>query len=229
MKKLIILFSLMTSFLMAQKQIQPTVSVSGKGIITVVPDMVNISVKVVNEGQDVKVVKAQNDKAVSKVLKFLESSGIDKKDYKTEYVDLGKPYNYEKKEYAIKASQGISILLKDIKKYDAVMQGLLESGVNQINNVKFEVSDKSKYYAETRKKAILNAQQKAKEYAEALGQSIGKAVQITDNDANVSYQSNNVLLEAVLAPANDSPKTPSTLITGTLAMESEVNVSFELK
>ena len=229
MKKLIILFSLMSSFLMAQKQIQPTVSVSGKGIITVVPDMVNISVKVVNNGDNVREVKAQNDEAVNKVLKFLENSGIDKKDYKTEYVDLGKRYNYETKEYNIQASQGISILLKDIKKYDSIIQGLLESGVNQINNVKFEVSDKSKYYAETRKKAVLNAQQKAKEYAEALGQTIGKAVQITDTDANVSYQSNNILMEQAVAPAYGSAKTPPTLMTGTLAIESEVNVSFELK
>ena len=226
MKPMIVLFSLVASTLLAQNPTQPTVNVSGKGVVLVVPDMVNISVEVVNEGDNVGVVKSQNDKAVSKVLKFLENSGIDKKDYKTQYVNLRKQYDYNTKEYKIQASQSISILLKDIKKYDAVMQGLLESGVNQINGVNFEVSNKSKYYSEARKEAILKAQQKAKEYAKALGQSIGKAIQITDNGSIPSYRGNNAISEM---SSDTSFEATPTLMTGTLAIESQVNVSFELK
>lgn len=225
MKPLIVLFSLVAGSVMAQNTPQPSVNVVGKGVISVVPDRVQISVEVNSEGKDVKSVKTENDRLVNKVFRFLQSSHIDKKNYQTQYVNLSKQYDYNTKEYKYAASQSISILLTDLDKYDTLMQGLLDSGINQINDVSFDVSNRAKYEKEARKKAVINAKEKAEEYASALGQQIGKAFQITGSITPVMYPKGNHMM----LYAEKSQAAEPTLMQGSMQIEAEVNVSFELK
>ena len=49
----------------------------------------------------------------------------------------------------------------DLSKYDKLMSGLVSSGINSINGVSFSSSKMEEYEAEARKKAVLDAKQKA--------------------------------------------------------------------
>src|SRR6478609_6607629 len=102
-------------------------------------------------------------------------------DYKTNNVNLYKSYDYDKKVYTYQANQSLSLTLKDLKKYDEIMMGLNEAGVNSIQGVEFKTSKREIYESEARKRAMLDAKQKALDYVSAIGQKIGKAILVSDS------------------------------------------------
>ena len=226
MKAVTTIFTLLIAMLMtAQPQPQPTIEVSGEGTVSVVPDRVTISVSVQNEGQDPKTLKQQNDATVSEVLQFLKGQNIPSKNITTQFVQLNKNYDYNTKKYKYSASQTISVLLEDMSKYEKVMTGLVNSGVNRIGGISFGTSKKDELEAEARRLAILDAKQKATEYVKPLGQSVGKAVLISE-----FQQSSNgpgpMYKMAMMDSSGGGEQ--ETLAPGEMEVKAKVNVSFIL-
>ncbi|GLB50164.1 SIMPL domain-containing protein [Neptunitalea lumnitzerae] len=203
----------------------PTVSVTGTGNVTIVPDGVTISVKIENEGNSAIEVKKQNDQSIDATIKFLKKSKLDKSNYKTEYVRISKNYNYQTKEYKYVATQTLLIELKDLSKYESIMQGLFENGVNGINNISFTSTKIKELQAEARKKAIANAKQKALEYVSVLDQNIGKAIQISESGSN--YVPTPVMYKTVALADGSAPE--NTIAEGEMEISVNISVVFELK
>jgi len=226
MKKVsLVLFLLVSTILFSQKIITPTVSVSGEGIVKAVPDIVTINVQVEHKGQNPKTIKQNNNNVINDVLQYIKSLKISSKDVKTPYLRLNKNYDYQTKTYNYVASQNVVIKLKDISKYEALMDGLLERGINRIDGVNFSSSNEEKLKSEARKKAILNAKTKAEEYAEVLHQTIGKAISISE----FSINNPTPMYEGVLRVASDGgDASQQTISVGIIEIRSSINVIFEL-
>jgi len=228
-KTLLILAVLFTMTIQAQdtKSQVPQITVSGEGKIKITPDQAIISIGVQNSGKDAKEVKNLNDVTIDKVIKFLKKAGIPSTDYKTTSVNLYKNYDYEKKKYNYQANQTISVTLKDLSKYDEIMAGLNESGVNNINGVEFKSSKMEEYEREARKKAMLNAKQKATDYVSVLNQKIGKALLISDN-SQVSYPQP-MYKGGMMAMAAEDSSPRETLAVGEIEIDANVTVTFVLE
>ena len=183
MKKVIVIaFAVFSSLVQAQEKTQiPLISVSGEGKISVKPDQVVINFGIENIGKDAKEVKKLNDETVDKTLKFIKEFGILSNDYKTTDVSLNRNYDYEKKKYNYRASQSVTIILKNLSRYDSLIMGLVDNGINSISNVEFKTSKLEEYKSEARKLAMKEAQHKAEDYVSVLNQKIGKAITINDN------------------------------------------------
>ena len=225
MKTILILAITAMSAVATAQEIQPTVNVTGEGKVIAVPDEVTVNMGVQNQGKDPKTVKSENDATVDKVLDFLLKMGIPQNQVQTEYVNLNKNYDYNTKTYNYNASQTISVKLKDLSKYDQLMSGLVRSGINTINGVNFSSSKMEEYKAEARKKAVLNAKEKAQAYAAVLGQKIGKAVMISEQ-GSASPQPR-PLYKMAVAESMDSSQ--NTLAPGEMTVTSEIQISFQLK
>jgi uncharacterized protein YggE len=210
-----------------QKPQVPQIAVTGEGKVKVIPDQAVINVGFQNSGKDSKEVKTLNDEVVDKVIKYLKKSGIPATDYKTNNVTLYKSYDYEKKKQNFQASQTLSITLKDLSKYDDIMMGLNDAGVNTINGVEFKSSKMEDYEREARKKAMLHAKQKAQDYVSVLGQKVGKALLITDNSQ--TYFPQPMYKGGMMAMAADSAETKETLAVGELEVITNVSVTFALE
>jgi uncharacterized protein YggE len=102
------------------------INVSGEGKIKIVPDQATILATVETKGNNAKDVKKQNDIQMEAVLKLVKSMNLAPSDYKTKRVSLNSQYDYEKKKHSYNATQTIEILLKDLSKYDELMQGLVD-------------------------------------------------------------------------------------------------------
>jgi uncharacterized protein len=223
---LVTLFTIMTQA-QEQKQLVPQISVSGEGKIKVKPDQVVINFGVENTGKDAGEVKKLNDETVDKVMKFIKKFGIPTSDFQTTNVSLYKNYDYEKKKYNYHANQTVTILLKDISKYDSLMMGLVDNGINNISNVEFKSSKIEEYKSDARKAAMRDAKKKAEDYVSVLGQKVGKAILITDNGSN--YFPQPVLYKTAMAEAADSfGGNRETIAAGEIEIISNVNVSFQL-
>lgn len=226
-KSIIIILTLVVTGMTAQEVKQvPQISVNGEGRIKVVPDRVEINLGVKNFGKDAAEVKKLNDETVDKVLKYIKKFGIPASDFKTTQVSLNKTYDYEKKKQTYQASQSISIVLKDITKYDELMMGLVDNGINSIDNVEFKSSKMEQHKSEARKLAILDAKKKAEDYVSVLNQKVGKAILITDNS---NYYQPPMYKNAVLAIAAEGVDTQQTLAIGEIDILINVSVSFGLE
>lgn len=228
MKNLIFLLAFTLSLpLLAQQNLDNSqVNVTGEGLVKVVPDKVIIKSRIEHEGNSAALVKQQNDKVVNKVIKYLKSAGIDEKNIKTDYINLNKRYNYNDKTYTYVANQAISITLKDIKNYEQIMKGLLENGLNRIDGIEFKSSEIEKYEKQAREKAVLNAQNKARELAAPLGQEIGKAISISELEYNTVQPMYKMMDEAIETRNGGNQET---IAPGELEIKIRVNIAFQLK
>jgi len=226
MKKLFFVLALIatTSIFAQENQDRGQVSVTGEGIVKVEPDEVLIKSRIEHEGSSAVEVKKQNDEVVNKIIKYLKSQNIEEKDIQTEYMNLNKRYDHNDKTYSYVANQAISIKLRDLKDYEKIMKGLLQNGLNRIDGIQFKSSEMEKFEKEARKLAVLDAQNRARELAQPLGQSIGKAVSISEMDYN-SFQPMYRMDAAVEMSAKGSQQT---IAPGELEIKIKVNVGFEL-
>jgi len=215
----LILFS--TLMMNAQTPPKPSVDVSGEGVVSIVPDQVAITVQVENEGDNPSEVQKKNDQTISEVLKYLKKSGIGEKMVQTQHIRLHKNYDYNTKTYSYVANQSLVIKLDDLTKYPTLMNGLLDTGINRIDGINFLSSKQKELEQEARTKAIMNAKTKASEYALALGQSIGKAIHISE------FQPSSAPGPMFKAMAMDASQAP-TMAVGEMEIRIQVNVSFEL-
>ena len=209
----------------AQETPLSLISVTGKGTVKVVPDKVLIRARIEHTGKSASEVKAQNDKVVNNIIKYLKSQDIPSKNFQTEYITLNKDYNYNSKETFYSANQAISIELEDLKKYEQLMSGLLESGLNRIDGIQFQSSKKDELESEARKKAVLNAREKAEEFASALEQEVGKAHMINEIESGNFPMP---MYRSMEMKAADNEQ-QETLAPGEMEITVKVNVSFLLK
>lgn len=221
-----VLILMITAAMMAQTPPpRSTVDVIGEGIVNIVPDEVTVNVRVENTGENTKILKEQNDVAIDQVLKFLKKMGIADKDVKTEYINVNKNYDYNTKTYSFAANQSISVKLTDLKKYEELMKGLMDSGINRIDSVEFSSSNKEALESQARKKAVENAQMKAKEYAGVLNQTIGKAISISEFSQSAGPQP--MMFKSAMR-TEDSSAAQQTIAPGEMEIRTTVNVSFLL-
>lgn len=225
MKKLL-LATLFLVFVTGFAQESPTsiVNVTGKGTVKVVPDEVVIRARIEHTGKSASEVKAQNDKVVNDIIKYLKSEKISTKNFQTEYIRLSKDYNYNSKDTSYSANQAISIKLEDLSKYEKIMSGLLNSGLNRIDGIQFQSSKKEELESEARKKAVLNAQEKAREYATALRQDIGKAQSINELESGNFPQPMYKAMQMDIAESGQQ----ETIAPGEMEISIKVNVGFIL-
>jgi len=208
-----------------QQNQQPLINVSGEGKIMVTPDRADITIGVENVGSDATDVKKKNDATIDAVIKYLKSIKLPAEDYQTQRVNLYRNYDSSKKKYSFTASQTIVIHLKDLSKYDTMMMGLVDAGVNNIQGVEFKTSKLAQYESEARVKAVASAKQKANDYAGALNQKIGKAVTVSDN-TQTYYPRAMAAMKLNDMESADMPR--ETLAIGEITVTANVNISFEL-
>ena len=229
MKKVILVLSLIfmqISYGQEVKQI-PQIIVNGEGKVKVVPDQATIAATVETKGNNAKEVKKQNDEKIDAILKFIKKMNLAPADFKTQRVSLNPQYDYEKKKHSYNATQTIEILLRDLSNYDELMEGLVNQGINRIDNFTFQSSKMKQYESEARKLAMKEAKLKAEDYVSVLGQKVGRALTISDNSQTYYPQPMYVGMKTM--QSNDMSAPRETLAAGEITITATVTVNFILE
>ncbi|WP_026730066.1 SIMPL domain-containing protein [Flavobacterium denitrificans] len=229
MKKLVLFLTIMFMTMSYGQEIKqiPLINVSGEGKVKVAPDQVCISATVETKGNNAKDVKKQNDEKMDAVLKFIKKMNIPTADFKTKQVALNPQYDYEKKKTSYNATQTVEIVVKDLSKYDELMEGLVQQGINRIDKVTFESSKEAQLQIEARKLAMKDAKAKAEDYVSVLGQKVGKAFTITDNSQVYRPQPMYAAMR-MKESADSMGASNETLAIGEIEITANVTVSFVL-
>ena len=229
MKKALLILSVLfisMSYGQEVKQV-PQINVSGEGKVKVIPDQATIAVTVETKGNNAKDVKKQNDEKIEAVLKFIKKMNLAPADYKTQRVSLNPQYDYEKKKHSYNATQTIEILLRDLSKYDELMEGLVDQGINRIDAVTFQSSKLAQYQSEARKLAMKDAKLKAEDYVSVLGQKVGRAMTISDNSQTYYPQPMYAAMKTM--ERSDASEPRETLAVGEINITANVTISIILE
>lgn len=240
MRKLSLLacFALLLLPVQAQKEPSiPLITVSGQAEIMVAPDEVVFNLRVVTVNKDVVQAQAINDEAVKKVLAVARKYQIPPEQTQTSYVSLGEKYSeYDGRAartfLGYKADKTIAVTLRDLSKTEALLVEFLQSGANRIDSLDFRNTKITEYRAQARVQAVRVALTKASAMAQSVGQSIGKAHSIQEENIAVASRYSNINSNSNVAVLSDggnsSADSESSIAPGRIAVRARVTVSFEL-
>lgn len=224
----VLVFAIGTN-VVAEEQVR-TVTVSGTGTAEIKPDRATLRMSIV--ASRVKVAAAQEVAAdvTSEVLKMTDRMGIDRDQVDTTGASVRPDYRWsrEKQEqefHGYVAERQISVVIKDLEKLGAVVEGAVGAGVNQVSPPHLDSSERKEVYRKALSAAADDAKANATRLANALGAKLGKVVSITSGSntprPRVPYAANVMAMDAESA-AGESYSAADLSFTAT------VTVVFEL-
>ena len=226
---LLFLFPVMT---FADEMI-PTVTVQGKGSVTVTPDLGTISFAVTEEGREAEEVQKNITKKANTVKDALHEAGLPEEHFQTAGIQLYTNYDYSSDEEKIAGYRGqISMSVNEISvdEVGEYLQVLSENGVNQIDGIKVFYSGYDDAYNEALGKAMLQARQKAETLAKAENSEITGRFSAEEGYQNDSLRSREKNLETdMVMGAADTGSGSLDFTVGTTEVEANVTVCYETK
>jgi uncharacterized protein YggE len=231
---LILALTLIAGNTFAQEKVdRPLITVTGQAEVMVVPDEVIYSLRAVTMEKDLPTAQSKNDQIVKALLALARQYQIPPTQVQTGYISVSQRFTDEevtKKPpvflgYTVLKS--VSIVLKDVSKAEALLADIIKSGVSSIDGVYFRTSQMRKYKDQVRAMAIKAAQEKAIALTKEVGQSIGKAFTITEDEP--SYGVNQLSNFSIVTKSGSSSDESDTLAIGQISITARVTVSFELK
>ena len=217
---------------LAETDVPPAISVTGEGTVSVPPDLAQIDAGVASDGKTAREASEANNAAMAKVVQALKGAGIADKDYQTSRLSLQPQYAQNRPGSTVsgppmvvgyRASNRVSIKLRDLAKVASVIDTLVAAGANDIGNLNFTVTQASKLLDEAREKAVADARRKAEIYARAAGVTLGAPLSIAEEGAPVPMFRAKTLAVAPMAagapPVAQGEETLSVTVSMTWAIK----------
>ena len=187
----------------------PTVSVNGSSQVKVLPDEIYISIKLDESDTKGKVTLEEQRRSMFAALK---KAGVNA-EKQLSVVDMNS--SFYRRRGALAVTQ-YELKVATAEQVGKIFEALEKAGIPNVNVTRTAYSKMEELRSEARKAAIINAQQRARELAEAVGQSIGACYEI--NDYTTTTQP--VVYRSKMMLANSASLDAAT-------EEAEPNVEFE--
>lgn len=184
----------------------PSITVHGTGEVSVVPDEVVLTLVIESYDPALQAARRVNDDSVARVLSIAKTHGIAARDIQTRQTsfeivrepskerDRDDSYGYHLQ--AMRPVMGylverrLVLRLTDLRRFDALYAGLIEVRDCSITQTSLGASRQREYRDAARTLALKAAQEKAVAMARTYGQSIGKAIDISEDANRYSAMSN---------------------------------------
>lgn len=194
-----------------------TVTTTGHGVVTVVPDEASVSAGVHTQAASAASALAQNAQLMSSVVAALKAAGGS--DLQTQQVSLYPQTNDQNQVTAYVADNSVSAKTK-IARAGALIDAAVAAGANTVNGPTLDVSDRDARYRDALGKAVVDARAKAAALARAGGFGVGQVSSVTEQAASGAPVP---VYEAAAAKSNATPIEP-----GTQDVTADVTVTFRI-
>jgi uncharacterized protein len=223
---LAIALALIASPALAQTAFPPAISVTGEATMSVAPDLAQVDGGVTSDAKTAREASDANNAAMGKVLLALKGAGIEEKDYQTSRLSLQPKYAPDRSGpstvVGYRASNRVSIKVRDVNKIAGVIDVLVAAGANEIGGINFVVSQASKLLDDIREKAIADARRKAEIYAKAAGVTLGEPLSIAEEGGSMPVFRGKM-------PAPMATMAPAPIAQGEETLSVAVSVSWAIK
>jgi hypothetical protein len=223
-----------------------TISFTGHGEVTAVPDIANVSFTIEKDAKTVKDAQAKVAEVEKKAIDFLvKDSNIALKDIKTNNASFYPKYEYRYDAPSMMpctqygcppnpgksvitgytATESITVKIRNTDDAGKVIQGLGVLEVSSLYGPAFEVDDEDGLKAQARKLAIDEAKEKAKVLAKDLGVRLVRINSFSENgNYPIMYGAGKMMMaDSVSMPA------PAELPKGENIISSDVTITYEIR
>jgi uncharacterized protein YggE len=194
-----------------------TVTTTGHGVVTVVPDEASVSAGVHTQAETAAAALAQNAKLMNAVIAALKAAGGS--NLQTQQVSLYPQTNDRNQVTGYVADNSVSAEAK-IAGAGALIDAAVAAGANNVSGPTLDVSDRDARYRDALGKAVDDARAKAAALAGAGGFGVGPVSSVTEQTAAAPAP----VYEAVAA--GKSVATP--IEPGTQDVTADVTVTFRI-
>ncbi len=206
-----------------------TMTMPGQGVAKAAPDQAQFSTGVVTQDHTAALALAANSRAMNAVFATLKNLGIPDKDIQTSNFSLSPQYQVCKPGTACpqriagyEVSNTVNVTVEDFGKTGAVLDALVSSGSNRIDNISFSIRDTSALLKQAREAAVKDAVLRAQTYAKAAGVTLGPILSI-DEGVNAQprplYRAMNMMAGAA----------PPPVAGGEQSVTADVSMTWEIK
>jgi hypothetical protein len=215
-----------------------SIAVEGQAEVKVMPDYATIDIGVVSQNAIVADALSDNGAKMSRVIAAIRVLGIPEADIQTS--DFAITPKYQKRApgegydsddmrpivgYSIMNS--VKVTVSDLAKVAKIIDATVQVGANASSSVEFAVRDPARYLDQVRAAAVDAAHHKAEVFTAAAHLKLGRALSVTDNRANASYNdrpgTDRAGIEMVVVTAQ---KTTTPILSGEIAISAEVTVVY---
>jgi len=165
-----------------------SITVTGAGLATLTPDIAYIYIGVHTESLAAAEAGAQNSAKTETLVNAIQQTGVAAEDIRTtnfsiysapQYGPDGQPTGQTT--YAV--DNTVYVTVRDLAGLGKLLDQAVQAGANNINNIQFDVADKTQAMSDARKAAVDAAKKQAEELAAAAGVTLGNLQTISSYDS----------------------------------------------
>ena len=204
--------------------------VTGEGKVSVVPDVAILSLGIEAQADTVAEAQSRAAAAMGTVVAELDNYGIARKDIETRHFTIYPVRRWvEDKEILLgyRVNNMVTVKVRRVADSGAVIDAAAGAGGDyiRINSINFTVDDPSAYHEEARKKAMADAEAKAKQLADSAGVKLDTPTYINESGGSIPVPSDYYkgVPEAISAPA------PTPITPGETEIRLTVQVVYSIK
>jgi uncharacterized protein YggE len=166
-----------TTINQAAQPVTRTMNVNGVGQIDLTPDIAYIYIGVHDESPTASEAVNANKAHTTAVIDAIKKAGVDKKDIRTTNFSIYPSQQYDPNgkvtgtTYMVDNS--VYVTVRNLDGLGSLLDDAISAGANNVNNIQFDVADKTAAMKEARAKAVTDAKTQAQEMADAAGITLG--------------------------------------------------------
>jgi uncharacterized protein len=168
-----------------------TITVSGSGFISIVPDRVVFVVGVSTQAGTAEQAMEENNQRMQALIDTLLGAGVSQADIQTQSISLfpqyasePQPSSEEREITGYVAINTVRVESGDIDAVGTLLDAAVGAGGNTIHSVAFEISNPAQALDEARQMAWDNARHKARQLAGLAGVPLGPVISVTEYSAS---------------------------------------------
>ncbi len=164
----------------------PSITVAGTGESHGKPDFAQVQVGVVTEAVTAAEALRKNNEAMSQLMVMIRKRGIEDRDLQTVQINVSPRYKYDKNQQeppkiaGYQVTNEVHVKVRNLTTLGAFLDETVSLGANQVRGISFGVAEPAQLMDEARKRAIADAQRRARVYAEAAGLKLGGPIRIDE-------------------------------------------------
>jgi len=202
-----------------------TLTVTGHGEATGIPDQAQISAGVVSQGDTAAAALAADSQAMNAVMDALKRQGVPEKLIQTSNFSVSPLYpdnpGGARKVTGYEVTDTVTVTLQDISRIGPVLDSLIAAGANQSYGLQFGFRDPKPLLGEARGEAVRDAMYKAYAFAGAAGVKLGAIQSIGEGEGGGPRP----LMRAMAFAAQK----PTPISAGQESVSADVTITWELK
>lgn len=212
-------------------QKENTISATGVGESTVLPDEVSVLMAVETLADTAEESEQENSRIVDRVRNELFAIGIAASDVQTSNFNVYPEYDYSqdgRNQIGYRTSHSITVKTSQFSKIGRIIDAAVAGGVTSVYNIQFELSEGKQ--AEAKKQALEEASRDAREKAEAIASGLdvrlGKIVSVSSQD--FYYNPRIAYAASAEESVMEAKEAATTIVPSELDTSAMVTVVFEI-